>query len=553
MIGKKMSNTELVQKARFSANIMTKLKKDESVLTMVKEVDSKGGGTIMVSAINKYVSRYVVSFYYDYEDNGYSKMVDKFRSEDEKDYKLFGLPKDCKWIETGFWENYRNDDNTQPEMDIYTYLLEVMKEDLESLSEANLGTSFVMKTNGSIFNLQYVPNKNKAGLSFKCTDLGILIFRNGIGFIWYDIEFGRNPSIDEYVDFQHDFKELARTHSEKFRKKTGRDTYDVFCMGKWLAQILDTDTLGIKFWTERKSEIDEKSGVVCIPDKALLFQYLFIGEAEKQERMNLAFRIANGYDTKYNSPSNLEGEIYEPFGNTCFYTSKTGTAYIVSNNESNATFFEDNFKGKYIRDYFFIYVLLLYQTYSSAHYSRLLTKLPADVKSIESNSKYIKLLELLDSQINLFLVKSVYESVSNIQHQNGAYIYGKKALRIEEDMKSLTVGLEALRRIEVERQKKINEDNRIQLEKREQVAREELERKEKAEQELIDKKDRALNKGLVIFGFLVVISAAIDALNLVDWFRDHTMEVGHWISLGVIAVLTIFMFIVLIFSTNKKK
>ncbi len=31
MIGKKMSNTELVQKARFSANIMTKLKKDEYV------------------------------------------------------------------------------------------------------------------------------------------------------------------------------------------------------------------------------------------------------------------------------------------------------------------------------------------------------------------------------------------------------------------------------------------------------------------------------------------------------------------------------------------
>lgn len=77
--------------------------------------------------------------------------------------------------------------------------------------------------------------------------------------------------------------------------------------------------------------------------------------------------------------------------------------------------------------------------------------------------------------------------------------------------------------------------------------------KEKAEQELIDKKDRALNKGLVIFGFLVVNSAAIGALNLVDWFEDHTMGVWHWISLGVIAVLTIFMFIVLIVSTHKKK
>ena len=78
-------------------------------------------------------------------------------------------------------------------------------------------------------------------------------------------------------------------------------------------------------------------------------------------------------------------------------------------------------------------------------------------------------------------------------------------------------------------------------------------KKEKTEQELIDKKERAINKGLVVFGFLVVISTAIDALNLVDWFNDNTMEIGHWISLGVIAVLTVFMFIVLIVNLLEKK
>ena len=208
--------------------------------------------------------------------------------------------------------------------------------------------------------------------------------------------------------------------------------------------------------------------------------------------------------------------------------------------------------------------MLLYQTYSSTHYSRLLAKLPAEVKSIESDKKYIELLENIHSQINLFLVKSTYESVSNIQHQNGAYIYGKKALRIEEDMKSLTVGLEALRGIERERQKMFDEEKRIYLEKKEQqekevleqkrkFERDENERKETIEQEFLEKKDRALNMGLVIFGFLVVFSVAIDALNLVDWFKDHTMEWGHWFSLGVIAVLTIFMFIVLVVNTRKKK
>lgn len=505
----------------------------------------------MIGTINTYVSRYIIPFYY--EDNGYFKIVEKFRCDNGKDYKVLGLPKDCRWVEKGFWENYKGDDNTQPEMDIYTYLLEVLKEDKDSTNGANLGTSFVMKTNGSIINLQYMPHKNSNPIDFKCSDLGILIFRNGIGVIWYDVEFGKSLTSDEYIVFQHDFKELARTHSEKFRKKTGKDNYDTFCMGKWIALVLDTGALGIRFWAERKIENKESAGHICIPDKALLFQYLFVDEAENQERMDLAFRIANGYDTKYNSPTTLEGELYEPFGNTYFYTSKSGTAYVVSNNASNATFFEDNFKGKYIRDYFFIYVLLLYQTYSCAHYSRILTELPADVQAIESDRMYLSLLESLNRQINLFLVKSVYESVSNIQHQNGAYIYGKKALRIEEDMKSLTVGLEALREIEVERQKEIDEEKERELEKIEQIAREELIKKEKAEQELIDKKERAINKGLVVFGFLVVISTAIDALNLVDWFNDNTMEIGHWISLGVIAVLTVFMFIVLIVNLLKKK
>lgn len=517
----------------------------------------------MSGMIRKYVSRYVIPFYFDYKDDGYSRILKNF-IYNEKDYKVLGLPKDCRWIKRGFWENYKNDDATQPEMDIYTYLLEILRDEEESINSDNLGASYVLKTSGSLLNLQYVNDSVKDGIGFKCNDLGVLLFRNGIGFIWYDIEFGKTISVDEYVGFQHNFKELARTHSDKIRRKIGKDEYETFCMGKWIEQVFDSSSLGIKFWAERKTVIENDGHEIRIPDKSLLFQYMFIDTAEEQERMELAFRVANGYDTKYNSPSTLKNEIYEPFGNTCFYTSKTGMAYVVSNNESNASFFENNFKGKYVRDYFYIYMLLLYQTYSSIHYSRLLTKLPAEVKNIESDKKYIELLESLHVQINLFLVKSTYESVSNIQHQNGAYIYGKKSLRIEENMKSLTMGLEALRGIEVERQKALDEEKRIQLEKIEQqekdaleqmkkIEKEEIEKKEKIEQELIDKKDRALNKGLVIFGFLVVISAAIDALNLVDWFNDHTMEWGHWVSLGAIALLTIFMFIVLLVNTHRKK
>lgn len=480
----------------------------------------------MSGTIKKYVSRYVIPFHFHYENDGYSRFVKCFE-ENEKDYKALGMPKDCKWVKRGFWENYRSDDITQPEMDIYTYLLDILR-DYEGVNIDNLGASYVLKSSGNLFNLQYIKPEKNYDVGFKCSDLGTLIFRNGVGFIWYDIEFSKNLSIEEYVSFQHDFKELARTHSESFRKKTGKDEYVLFCMGKWIANLFDSSLLGIQFWAERKTELSNTEQEISIPDKSLLFQYMFIDTAENQERMDLAFRVANGYDTKYNSPSTLKNEIYEPFGNACFYTSKTGTAYVVSDNESNATFFEDNFSGKYVRDYFFIYVLLLYQTYSCAHYSRLLTKLPAEVKDIENDKKYIEQLDSLHSQINLFLVKSTYESVSNIQHQNGVYIYGKEALRIEADMRSLTVGLEALRVIEVERQKAIDD-------------------------ELTDRKDRALNMGLVIFGFLVVFSVAIDALNLVDWINEHHMGFGHWAVIGIIGILTVFMFIVLIVNARRKK
>ena len=42
-------------------------------------------------------------------------------------------------------------------------------------------------------------------------------------------------------------------------------------------------------------------------------------------------------------------------------------------------------------------------------------------------------------------------------------------------------------------------------------------------------------------------------LNFIDWFDEHTLGWGYFISLGIIAVLTIFMFIVLIVNTRRKK
>ena len=436
--------------------------------------------------IKKYVSRYVIPFYYDTEDDGYQHICDYF-DKGTSNVEALRLPKDGKWDKAGFWEKYKSDKENQPEMELYTYLLTIFKEDNTEQKEdlTSLGNSYVYKTNGKLFQCRMAGDDK---ITFTCKDLGVLLLKNGIGFLWYEIEFSsQGITLEEYIDFQCNFKELARTNTTKFERKGYSEEekmaiYEPFCLGKWLTAFLSCKENGIRFWSERS--ISAEDGKEIIPDKALLFQYLFVDEALENDYDNLAFRVANGYDMKYNAPSDIASHIYKPFGNMHFYISKAGMSCVVSNEGSNEKFFADQFREKFIRDYFYIYVLLCYQSYSCAHYSRLLTKLPADEKSFRTDSVFMDRLETLDSQVNLFLVKSVFNSVSNVHHQNEVYHYGKEVLCVNDDIQSLTIGLEALRDIER------------------------------------DKNDREVNNAISYFGLLVIISTLFDGVSLIDWLAN---------------------------------
>ena len=409
----------------------------------------------MAVSLESYISRYAVPFYFDSENGGYSKIVDHLRNK-VRESEDAGSHSGSKWKEAGFWENYKKEKKgskfTRPEMDIYTYLLDMFKDDPENTDGSNIGASFTFVSKEPFLKLKYKKDKESAPIGINCTDIGLIIFRNGVGFIWYDITFDSdipsegdvevNISLEDYISFQKNFKELARTSEKCITDENDK----VFCMGKFLAKFLDTEKLGIRFWAERKGHNEDKT-TILMPDKALLFQYLCVDKADTSELVEIAFYAANGYDRKYVVPRKMAEEVYEPFGNIAEYTSKGGMAYIASAEGSSAAFLKKGFKDKFKTDYFFIYVLLLYQSYSCGHYSKILTKLPADVKAIESDVKYVELLESLDTAINLFLVKSFFESVSNVRHQNETYLYAKKVLKIDEDINSLTAGLSALRKI----------------------------------------------------------------------------------------------------------
>ncbi len=459
----------------------------------------------MNKVIHSYVSRYVVPFYFDCEKNGYERTCKNFKNT-AGDNQVIRLPKDGKWIEAGFWENYRSinygtDENLQAEMDLYSYLPSIYAEpdDKTKTDIKNLGKSFVYKTNGILFDLEY--KYGEKSIPLVCKDLGVIVYRSGIGFLWYEIKFRNEISTEEYVAFQHDFKELARTHDDKFVKKEFNQEkkeilYEQFVLGEWLSNLISSESTGIRFWAERISKNEDI--MLHIPDKALLFQYIFIEEATDQEAKNLLFHVTNGYNEKYNPPANMEGNTYSPFGNTSFYVTKAGMGCVVINEKSNERFFDGQFRGKYIRDYFFIYILLLYQSFSCTHCSKLLTNLPADENKM---AKYLSKLEILSEQINLFLVKSLFESVSNVHHQNGLYRYGKTELCIKDDIQSLTIGVDALKNIERE------------------------------------KSERKISFALTVFGFIVVVSAWIDGLNLVDWFNNNGSIISLWhivISMSIV-------------------
>ncbi len=498
----------------------------------------------MANTLLNYVSRFIVPFYFDYENDGYRKVFEFFKSNPYYDEKI-KLPKG-RWIEAGFWENYKSKkkmaDAKKAEMDVFSYLPEIFKENesIDKSVDSNLGASFVYGTDGKIFEAYYMSGKdeNPDELMFECKDVGILLFKNGIGFLWYEVGFRKEIEDGKYVEFLHDFKELARTRSQKIQIKTGFDkenkqsVFESLCIGVWITRILHAQKLGIHFWADRVIDMDGE--IMTIPDKALLFQYAFANGFSNDERNNYVFQITNGYDKKYNAPENLESMLFKPFGNSCFYVANAGMGCVVTNDASNETFFSGQFREKYVRDYFFIYLLLLYQSYSCAHYSRLLTLLPADESAFRFDAQNVDRIESLNSSINLFLVKSIFDSVSNVDHQNGVYRYGKEKLCINADISSITAGLEGFGAIE--RARKNIEERK-------------LKEKESDEKE---KRENKVNRAMTVFGFLVVISAVLDGLNLVDWFRTNNLDNIHILVICLILLVAFYLVVEMLLQKEKK-
>lgn len=143
-------------------------------------------------------------------------------------------------------------------------------------------------------------------------------------------------------------------------------------------------------------------------------------------------------------------------------------------------------------------------------------------------------METIEKQIDLFLIKSVFGSISSVEHHNEMYQHGKDILRIHEEIDSLTDGLKALRSLEKEQIKAIKHEEKNNLEEA--------------------KKQRAtkLQQAVTLFGLLSVFSA-ISAAKTVSSFFGEFNELAFAIFFAIIVIVVVKLFCSLKKAMNVNK
>ncbi len=127
--------------------------------------------------------------------------------------------------------------------------------------------------------------------------------------------------------------------------------------------------------------------------------------------------------------------------------------------------------------------------------------------------------------------KSVYASVSHVQHQNDFYEYVEKQLRIKEDIKSITMGLEALADLQ-----------KIRLKENAARERERIKEEKELQEEKKQLENDSLSIGLSVISLFAIFSAFADGIAIID----RLMESNNFSLLNDYSVIIYGIVIVLI-------
>lgn len=443
---------------------------------------------------NLKLSRYIIPFSY---DGNYTEICEKISSN---------------------WELRKPPTSEQ---DIYEYVADSLYSTEKAISESenDIGSLWIPKKQSNIHFPHLIYTDIESGIQYKIYshEIGLSIFRNGMGFVWYDISL-RNidasfvTDTDTIINFQNKFKELNRK-SNISRIKLERDD-STFLLGEWIEKILLADINNKRFYPGRKHCINENY-ISKIPDKALIYTYYIVLEdIDTTDLAKLNYRISSGYDTKYKLSDVVLDKSFIPFDNVVWKVSQEGCGCGVVTDERD-TFFNRLFVDKVRSDYFTLYLLLLYQSYSLLMYAeKIELKMSANPEFYLKNKDDSKIQRLL-AEMNTFTMKSTHASVSHIQHQNEFYEYGMNRLRIREDEESVVAGAESLG----EMQKLVEE-------------------KEK------EKNESVVNTALALLSIWAFFSAISDGVASVNWlFFDENLYANSLYRIASVSV-TVFVSII---------
>ncbi len=566
--------------------------------------------------------RYIVPFHFELPfdqstDDSFNEVIKLVEEQ------FIGVEK--KGQEEKLWERWRaglkrlgkSNDLKEPESDLYSYVKNEFSFNQDRLISKTKncfgwilrGSKESSNADGhGIIQLRYYPdgiisnyekqreieeNKESAllqdGFMLKITNVGLLLFRNGVGFFWYEVEFlngkGKEKQLDssQLVEFQNRIRELNRGYTRKqgsffwkVKKSNKRPLYSIedvnkqnnsnyktyltpFSFGQWVYDSIrflpvhyfadrtstyddmlkeSMDNLGIKLRGDEEEQAGEqKYGEQKdikhknrVADKAILFTYAVLsykdGMDSAMERRSLAYHIANGYKESYHLSEEVSNTIKRPFDEVYWYATKEGTAYLAWPGEDNKTVFTDTMVSKVKSDYFTLVLKALYQSYSLLMYAeKIQTEISADYRDDDSLENSVP---NLYKEINLFLTKSMATSVSHIHHQSEFYNYLKQQLHIQDDVKSVTVGLDALDSLQ--REQRYRKEQAIQKDQDEQEKR----------------RDEKIQGIMGLFTLLGVFSACVDCYDFIYKF-DHNNPENFWDLVSSIKTTEIIFFVIIIF------
>lgn len=464
--------------------------------------------------------RYIVPF--EIPDYSYDEACKQINNHTDNPYYFFNTRTAAgwKWVQSSL----KTDDTEQ---DLYDYIInEFACSEGEVNNPNGLGNFWkyecAEKDTASVLELKfYREKKTKKGIEhsgpydIKITEMGLYIFRNRLGFLWYEIAFveeGENNhafSEKELISFQNLFKEINRGRfpllwvdrsslgindefvcNWKIQQKTLKKEYFPILLGDWISKRLEF--LDVKYLAQRKNEYSrliynmygkEIKRAEIVPDKAVLFSYVVFTRDDNWSiddyDYSVVYHLTNGYKESYEVDASSRRQIETPFSNVCWLATKEGAGYYAWTEEksSNYIFFTQTRFDRIMGDYFLLYIKALFQSYSLLKYSiDIAEKLSPVIEDyMDTSDNAIAVQEKITSirtEISLFLAKGTVTSVSHIQHQNDFYEHCLKQLRIDDDIRSVTAGLGALDELqkkslianEEEKGKRMKDaENRIQL------------------------------------------------------------------------------------------